>query len=43
MLLSLERKNVGMLEMQRTKHTNVLMYLVITIGRSYIFKDTRLL
>src|SRR6202021_1176001 len=40
-LLSLEYRNMGMLGTRRTKHTNVLMYLVITMGRSYIFKDTR--
>ena len=39
-LLSSEYKNMEMLGTQHTKRTNVLIYLVITIGRSYIFKDT---
>ena len=43
MLLSLERRNIKILETQYTKRTNILMYLVITIGGSYIFKDTRFL
>ena len=30
-----------MLGTQYTKYTNILTYLVIAIGRSYIFKDTR--
>jgi len=41
MLLDLEHRNIKTLGTRRTKYTNILIYLVITIGRSYIFKDTQ--